>query len=135
ARRKLTEEYDELASGRRCLQVQSVIDDGRAQSARSFGVRERRQITRHLSHCQACRVTAHMAGVDEALLKPASIAAKIAALLPFPIWRWPWRGGGGSAKNAVVRTGSHPVTTQTIQSAAAMAEPAAATTTFGGAAI
>ena len=40
-----------------------------------------------------------------------------------------------AAKSAVVRTGSHPVTAQTIQSAAAMAEPAAATATFGGAAI
>jgi RNA polymerase sigma factor (sigma-70 family) len=134
ARRKLTEEYDELASGRRCLQVQSVIDDGRAQSERSFGVRERRQISRHLAHCQPCRVKAHLAGVDEALLKPRSIAAKIAALLPFPLWRWPWRGSG-SAKNAVARSGSHPFTAQTIQSAAAVAEPAAATTTFGGAAI
>ncbi len=134
ARRKLTEEYDELASGRRCLQVQGVIDDGRAQSERSFGVRERRQIGRHLAHCQSCRVKAHLAGVDEALLKPRSIAAKIAALLPFPLWRWPWRGGGG-AKTAVVRSGSHPFAAQTLQSAAAVAEPAAATTTLGGAAI
>jgi RNA polymerase sigma factor (sigma-70 family) len=135
ARRKLTEEYDELTSGRRCLQVQGVIDDGRAQSERSFGVRERRQISRHLAHCQPCRVKAHLAGVDEALLKPRSIAAKIAALLPFPLWRWPWRGGG-SAKNAVARSGgSHPFAVQTLQNAAAVAEPAAAGTTFGGAAI
>ena len=134
ARRKLTEEYDELASGRRCLQVQGVIDDARAQSERSFGVRERRQISRHLAHCQPCRVKAHLAGVDEALLKPRSIAAKIAALLPFPLWRWPWRGGG-SAKDAVARSGSHPFAAQSLQSAAAVAAPAAATTPFGGAAI
>ena len=34
ARRKLTEEYDELASGRRCQQVQSAIEDGGALSLR-----------------------------------------------------------------------------------------------------
>jgi RNA polymerase sigma factor (sigma-70 family) len=134
ARRKLTEEYDELASGRRCQQVQCAIDDGRVQSLRSFGIRERRQLTRHLAHCQPCRVKAHLAGVDEALVRPRSIAAKIAALLPFPLWRWPWRGGGG-AKTAVARTGSHHVTVQSLQGAAAAAEPAAATTTFGAAAV
>ena len=47
-----------------------------------------------------------MAGVDESLVKPRSIAAKIAALLPFPLWRWPWRGGS-SAKTAASGGGSH----------------------------
>ena len=131
ARRKLTEEYDELASGRRCQQVQSAIEDGRALSLRSFGIRERRQLTRHLAHCQPCRVKAHLAGVDESLFKPRSIGAKIAALLPIPLWRWPGRGGSG-AKGAVVRTGSHHVA---LQSVAAAAEPTAATTSLGAAAV
>jgi RNA polymerase sigma factor (sigma-70 family) len=131
ARRKLTEEYDELASGRRCQQVQSAIEDGRALALRSFGIRERRRLTRHLAHCQPCRVKAHLAGVDESLIKPRSIGAKIAALLPIPLWRWPWRGGSG-ARDVVVRTGSHHVA---LQSVAAAAEPAAATTSLGAAAV
>jgi RNA polymerase sigma factor (sigma-70 family) len=131
ARRKLTEEYDELASGRRCRQVQSVIENGRALSLRSFGIRERRQLTRHLAHCQPCRVKAHLAGVDESLVKPRSLGAKIAALLPIPLWRWPWRRGV-AAKHAMVRTGSHHVA---LQSVVAATEPTAATTSLSGAAM
>jgi RNA polymerase sigma factor (sigma-70 family) len=101
ARRKLSEEYDELASGRRCEQVQTVIDSGAALKLKALGIKERRRLTQHLSHCQSCRHQARMAGVDPSLLKPRSIAAKIAALLPFGgFWRWPWRGGGSSAARA-----------------------------------
>jgi RNA polymerase sigma factor (sigma-70 family) len=118
ARRKLTEEYDEIASGRRCQQVQALIEEGRAQSARACGVRQRRQLTRHLAYCQACRRKARLAGVDESFVKPRSIAAKIGALLPFPLWRWPWGGAkaakrssrsltkAGSAKSAAGAAGS-----------------------------
>jgi len=93
ARRKLSEEYQELASGQRCEQIQTAIDAGRLQSVSALGLRDRRRFARHLSHCQPCRHAALMAGVDEALVKPRSIAAKIAALLPFPLWRLPWRSG------------------------------------------
>ena len=101
ARRKLTEEYDELASGRRCEQVQTIVDSGAAFKLRALGIKERRRLTQHLSHCQPCRHHARLAGVDESLLKPRSIAAKIAALLPFGgLWRWPWRRGGSAAARA-----------------------------------
>nr|MDQ2897529.1 sigma-70 family RNA polymerase sigma factor [Actinomycetota bacterium] len=93
ARRKLTEEYEELASGRRCSQIQSTIEAGRALSARSLGIRERRVFARHLAHCQPCRVAAHLAGVDETLVRRRRIGAKIAGLLPLPLWRWPWAAG------------------------------------------
>ena len=145
ARRKLAEEYDELASGRRCEHVQAMIDGGRALTARSLGIRERRRLARHLAHCQPCRTTARFAGVDESLLKPRSIADKIAALLPFGFWRWPWRGGSGAkhaiaqtgfgAKRVVARTGSHPVTLQSVQSAASLPDPSGPVTAVGGAAI
>src|SRR5947209_1708731 len=105
ARRKLTEEYEELASGQRCEQLQTAIETGRMQSVRSLGLRDRRRFSRHLAHCQPCRHAALMAGVDEAFLKPRSIAAKIAALLPFPLWRLPWRSRGGKA--AASASGSH----------------------------
>jgi RNA polymerase sigma factor (sigma-70 family) len=101
ARRKLSEEYDELASGRRCEQVQTVIDSGAAARLRALGIKERRRLTQHLSHCQGCRHHARLAGVDETLLKPRSIAAKIAALVPFGgLWRWPWRRGASAPAKA-----------------------------------
>lgn len=94
ARRKLTEEYQELASGQRCEQIQTAIESGRLRVVSALGLRDRRRFARHLAHCQPCRHVALMAGVDETLLKPRSIAAKIAALLPFPLWRLPWRSKG-----------------------------------------
>jgi len=104
ARRKLNEEYQELASGQRCEQIQTAIEGGRLEAVSALGIRDRRRYARHLAHCQPCRHVALMAGVDETLLKPRSIAAKIAALLPFPVWRLTWRGKGAKAASA---TGSH----------------------------
>lgn len=100
---------------------------------RSFGLRERRQFARHLAHCQPCRMQANLAGVDESLVKPRRLGAKIAALLPFPLWRWPW-GGSRAARDAVVRTGSHPAAINSLQSAAVVGEPAGASA-LGGAAV
>jgi RNA polymerase sigma factor (sigma-70 family) len=97
ARRKLTEEYQELASGQRCEQIQTAIESGRLRVVSALGLRDRRRFARHLAHCQPCRHVALMAGVDETLLKPRSIAAKIAALLPFPLWRLPWRSRATAA--------------------------------------
>jgi RNA polymerase sigma factor (sigma-70 family) len=106
ARRKLSEEYEELASGRRCEQIQTAIEGGRLRTVTSLGLRDRRRFARHLSHCQLCRHAALMAGVDEALVRPRSIAAKIAALLPFPVWRLFGRSRGAKAASA---NGSHHV--------------------------
>jgi hypothetical protein len=108
ARRKLNVEYEELASGRRCAQVQTAIEVGAMASARSLGIRERRRFARHLSHCQACRHVALQAGVDEALVRPRSVAGRIAALLPlpFPLSRLGWLGGRGSGGVAEPATGS-----------------------------
>jgi RNA polymerase sigma factor (sigma-70 family) len=102
ARRKLGEEYDELASGRRCEQIQSAIDGGQLQSARRLGIKDRRRASRHLAHCQPCRHVAMMTGVDAALLKPRSIADRIAALLPFGLLRrrWPFSGRSRTATGA-----------------------------------
>jgi len=55
ARRKLSQEYDELVSGRRCEAVQSLITDGDPRALRRMGIRQRRQLARHLAHCQPCR--------------------------------------------------------------------------------
>jgi len=105
ARRKLGEEYEELASGRRCAQLQTAIDAGELRTVRGLGIRLRRRYARHLAHCQPCRHVAMAAGVDDALLRPRSILDKVAGLLPLPfarrllsgrdIRRWALRGGRG----------------------------------------
>jgi RNA polymerase sigma factor (sigma-70 family) len=102
ARRRLGEEYDELASGRRCEQIQTAIDTGVLRTVRGMGIKDKRRYSRHLSHCQLCRHQALMAGIDEALLTKRSLAAKVAALLPFPLLRklWPFGHGGGAASAA-----------------------------------
>src|SRR5918999_735971 len=85
ARRRLSEEYDELVTGARCRRIREVI--ARAGSGR-LGVRESRRLARHVSHCQSCRREALAAGMDSAALTHVPLrrraAAKIAALLPLP---------------------------------------------------
>src|SRR2546421_5349323 len=41
ARRRLSEEYEDLSSGRRCARVQSLIDDGIGRPLTSLGIRDR----------------------------------------------------------------------------------------------
>jgi RNA polymerase sigma factor (sigma-70 family) len=93
ARRRLTEEYDDLVSGARCLRIQSLIQS--AASTR-LGTRESRRLSRHVAHCQPCRREAIAAGLDSAILThvplPKRVASKIGALLPFPLFG---RGRGG----------------------------------------
>jgi RNA polymerase sigma factor (sigma-70 family) len=73
ARRRLAEEYEELISGRRCERMRALIDALEARPPSRLGVRDRRQLTRHLAHCQACR----RHGSPARILEPAQ--AKIAA--------------------------------------------------------
>ncbi len=60
ARKRLGEEYDELASGARCQRIQQLIS---ASDAR-LGLRDQRKLARHLSHCQPCRRLAARDGLD-----------------------------------------------------------------------
>jgi RNA polymerase sigma factor (sigma-70 family) len=89
ARRRLAEEYDELASGRRCAFVREMVDSGPHYS---LGLRDRRRIGRHLAHCQPCRGYARIGGFDEAILAMPRVSSKIAALLPLPLLRARWGG-------------------------------------------
>jgi RNA polymerase sigma factor (sigma-70 family) len=95
ARRRLTEEYDDLVSGARCRRIQVLIQS--AASSR-LGTRESRRLSRHVAHCQPCRREALAAGLDSAILTHVPLhrraAAKIAALLPFPLLGR-GRGDGG----------------------------------------
>jgi RNA polymerase sigma factor (sigma-70 family) len=88
ARRRLGQEYDEIASGRRCAQVLGVIETGGEEAFRALGLRERRRFTRHVSHCQPCRRHAHLAGIDESALRVPSLAERLAGLLPLPLVPW-----------------------------------------------
>ena len=100
ARRKLHAEYDELATGRRCAVVQSALPDGDEGRLRRLGIRQRRQLARHLAHCQPCRRVAHAAGLPDHWLRP-TLAGRIAALLPVPWLRW--RGGRTGSPASPVR--------------------------------
>src|SRR3954447_10725914 len=102
ARRRLSEEYDELASGQRCLRIQSIIT---STGSGRLGARDTRRLARHVAHCQPCRRQALAAGVDAALVarRPMRerVAEKVAALLPFPLlFRSRRESGGGSGSDA-----------------------------------
>ncbi len=98
ARRRLSEEYEELASGKRCSRFQELI----AQAAEvRLGARDERKMARHVSHCQACRRAAGLAGIDVAALAAGrGLREKIAAILPLPAFlKRRWFGGDGSLAN------------------------------------
>jgi RNA polymerase sigma factor (sigma-70 family) len=120
ARRRLSQEYDELVTGRRCEHVQTLIAAGEPKSLLKLGVRERRQLARHLSHCQACRRAARGAGVDDSLFHAPGIAGKIAALLPIPWLRW--RRGSGQRNITASAPGHSFALMQPLQSLAQFAD-------------
>jgi RNA polymerase sigma factor (sigma-70 family) len=103
ARKRLTEEYEELVSGARCVRVQRIVDASRSSTA---GLRDQRRMARHLAHCQPCRRYAGRAGLEVgAIARPVAAAGRIAAFLPLPTMlrrRWggdeaaPLLGHGGS---------------------------------------
>src|SRR5687767_8592438 len=86
ARRRLTEEYEELASGERCLRVHAIIA---ASAEGMLGARDQRRLARHVAHCQPCRRHAVASGLDIAALtrntRREALAEKIAGFLPFPL--------------------------------------------------
>src|SRR3954451_7142587 len=120
ARKRLTEEYDELVSGQRCVRVQDIIVGA---SAGGLGARDRRRMARHLSYCQACRRHAYSAGLGDVVPAKTGVGAKIAAFLPMPFFlqkRLLGLGGGPSGD------GSHAGTLAHWSASASQFEPAAA---------
>jgi RNA polymerase sigma factor (sigma-70 family) len=126
ARRRLTEEYEELRTGERCLRIQDVIGRGAAAGGR-LGVRDQRRVAGHVAHCQPCRRQAVLAGLDAAVLARRPVRARIAALLPLPAFlkrRWL---GGGDGDGAVAQAAHHGAgLTQASIAAAQYGEPAMA---------
>jgi RNA polymerase sigma factor (sigma-70 family) len=118
ARRRLSEEYEELVSGERCRRIQSIITaatDGRA------GVRDERKMARHVSYCQPCRRAAFAAGFDlDSLGRKRTAREKIAALLPLPAFlKRRLAGKGGGDDNALNSVGAHGATLAQLSTAAA----------------
>jgi RNA polymerase sigma factor (sigma-70 family) len=88
ARRRLTEEYEELVSGARCQRIQSIIAGA---SGTAPGARDQRRLARHVSHCQPCRRQARLAGLDIPVTPDRPVRQRIAAMLPLPFFlrkRW-----------------------------------------------
>jgi RNA polymerase sigma factor (sigma-70 family) len=84
ARKRLTEEYDELVSGQRCTRIQSIIA---AAGGTAPGTRDARRLARHVSHCQPCRRMAMAAGLDISSLPRTPVRRAIeraAGFLPLP---------------------------------------------------
>ncbi len=81
ARRRLGEEYEEIVSGKRCIRVRGIVD---GSGPRAAGLRDRRRMARHISHCQPCRRYAVHAGVNVRSVRVPSPVTKVAALLPLP---------------------------------------------------
>src|SRR3954453_10987535 len=83
ARKRLSEEYEELVSGQRCVRVQAIIAGA---SGGGLGARDRRRMARHLSYCQGCRRHAYAAGLGDVIPAKTGVGAKIAAWLPMPFF-------------------------------------------------
>jgi len=124
ARRRLSEEYEELVSGERCRRIQAIITGA---TGGRVGTRDERKMVRHVSHCQPCRRAAFAAGFDADALTPKRTAReKIAALLPLPAFL-KRRIAGHSADDhgSGASIGGHAATLAQLSTAAASyADPA-----------
>ncbi|MET0602053.1 MAG: RNA polymerase sigma factor [Baekduia sp.] len=127
ARRRLTEEYEDLRTGARCLRIQEIIEHAGA-TATALGTRDQRRVGSHISHCQPCRKHAVMAGMDAAALGRRTVRSKLAAFLPLPaILRKRWFGGDGAGDVAAAHAVHHgPALAQVSMAAAQYGEPSMA---------
>jgi hypothetical protein len=105
ARRRLAEEYGELISGRRCEHTRAVIDGWEANTLPRLGVRENRQLARHLAHCRPCRRHAVLARALSAISRPAGAVSRPArAALPEPAGVPPERTSERTSERTLERT-------------------------------
>src|SRR3954471_21039772 len=123
ARRRLTEEFEELRTGERCLRIQAIIGRG-ADAGGRLGVRDQRRVGSHISHCRPCRRHAVMAGLDAGVLARRPARARIAALMPLPAFlRRRWLGGGGGPHDAAAAHATQHAWAQASMTAAQYGEP------------
>jgi RNA polymerase sigma factor (sigma-70 family) len=103
ARRRLTEEYDELVSGRRCERVMAVITAEGAASLRSLGLRE---VAGWPSICRPASPASPAGAMPGSTVSTTRssrrpLSQKIAARFPLPFL--PGRGSRGRSKAAASR--------------------------------
>ncbi len=140
ARRRLSQEYDDIASGRTCEQVHLVVDAGGQAAVNALGLRERRRFVRHIAQCQPCGRYARMAGIAEPEKRIPAAVKKLAGLLPLPLTRWP-SGRGGRAGGGFLRSArraaqlAHPGASVTASPAVVAGVAAAIVIAGGGAAV
>jgi RNA polymerase sigma factor (sigma-70 family) len=107
ARRRLTEEFEELRTGERCLRILEVLERAEHAGGR-LGLRDQRRVSSHISHCQPCRKHAVMAGVDAGAIARRPVRAKIGAFLPLPAFlKKRWFDGGDPDSVAAHAAGVH----------------------------
>jgi RNA polymerase sigma factor (sigma-70 family) len=112
ARRRLSEEFQELATGRRCERVHSIIATAHG---RRLGVRERRAVTTHIEHCRPCRREALAAGFSPR--PPRALRRVAAGLVPVPLLRLLRRGGDAARQRALNSVFSADTLGQTLSCA------------------
>jgi RNA polymerase sigma factor (sigma-70 family) len=118
ARRRLSEEYEELVSGERCRRIQAIITGA---TGGRVGTRDERKMARHVSYCQPCRRAAFAAGFDADALTPKRTAReKIAALLPLPAFlKRRIAGHGADDHGSMASVGGQAATLAQLSTAAA----------------
>jgi RNA polymerase sigma factor (sigma-70 family) len=117
ARRRLSEEYEELISGERCRRIQTMIAGA---TDAQLGTRDERKMARHVSHCQPCRRAALVAGFDPGALAPKrTVREKIAALLPVPAFLKRYIAGGDSSLLSTAAHYAEPASGGWVKAAAA----------------
>jgi RNA polymerase sigma factor (sigma-70 family) len=122
ARRRLSEEYEELVSGERCRRIQAIIA---AATGGRAGTRDERKMARHVSYCQPCRRAAFAAGFDaDALTPKRTVREKIAALLPLPAFLKRRIAGHGAEEGTASVGGNAATLAQLSTAAASYADPA-----------
>ena len=117
ARRRLSEEYEELVSGERCRRIQTIIAGA---TDAQLGTRDERKMARHVSYCQPCRRAALVAGFDpDALMPKRTVREKIAALLPVPAFLKRVIAGGDSGLLSTAAHYAEPASGGWMKAAAA----------------
>jgi len=127
ARRRLTEEFDDLSSGRRCEYVRAMLDSRCDRPSRQLGLRDRRALAHHIEHCRPCRREALAAGICVQLDKHRQVQ-KVAALAPVPLLALVRRLGG---RAGVLVRGAHHASLPFTSSAASFAAPIASAASAG----
>ncbi len=103
ARRRLTEEFQELSTGRRCERVQAIITTA---SARRLGVRERRAVVTHIEHCRPCRREALAAGFSLGPRPVRPLQKAAAAFFPVPLFSLLRRAAAAAHQRALASASS-----------------------------